>query len=115
MDDKLKKALEFSNYMIALDNQKRILKEQYESNLIYYTSGGRFTVTKELISFCQSLINLEQTNAVLVDDNHLPIAVENLQEFLLEVVNVYFTATNQYLTEYNKLKTNKSVEGIFNV
>jgi hypothetical protein len=53
MDDKLKKALDFSNYMITLDNQKRILKEQYQDNLTHYFNGGKFTVTQQLISFCQ--------------------------------------------------------------
>lgn len=115
MDDKLKKALEFSNYMITFDNQKRILKEKYQDDLIYYFNGGRFTATQELVSFCQSLVNLEQTSTILVDDNNLPIAIEDLKEFSFEIVNVYFTATNQYLTEYNKLKTNRSVEGIFDV
>ena len=29
MDERLSKALEFSNYMVTLNNQKRILKEKY--------------------------------------------------------------------------------------
>lgn len=115
MDDKLKQALEFSNYMITFDNQKRILKEKYQDDLIYYFNGGRFTATQELVSFCQSLVNLSQTETILVDDNSLPIVVEDLQKFSFEIVNVYTTATNKYLTEYNKLKTNRSVEGIFDV
>jgi hypothetical protein len=112
MDERLKKALDYSNYMITLNNQKRILKEQYQNDLLYYFNGGQFTVTQQLISFCQSLIDLNQEETVLVDDNDIPIEVENIIEFTKNIVNTYFVASNRYLTEYNKLKTNRSVEGI---
>ena len=29
MDERLKKALDFSNYMVTLNNQKRVLKEKF--------------------------------------------------------------------------------------
>lgn len=114
MDDNLKAALDFSNYMIVLDNQKRILKEQYQDNLVYYFNGGRFTATQQLVSFCQSLIALQQTGTILVDDNDIPVEVDNLEKFAFELNSKYFEATNKYLTEYNKLKVNRTVEGIFN-
>jgi uncharacterized protein (TIGR00661 family) len=55
MDERLKEALDFSNLMITLDNQKRILKEQYQNNLMYYFNGSQFTVTQSLIS-CHGII-----------------------------------------------------------
>ena len=112
MDQRLEKALEFSNYMITLGNQKRILKEQYQNNVIHYYNGGQFTVTQSLVSFCQSLLTLHQSETVLVDDNDIPVQVEDLQTFASELVNVYAKAANIYLTEYNKLKKNRTVEGI---
>jgi len=114
MDQRLEQALDFSNYMITLDNAKRILKEQYQDNLICYYNGGRFTVTKELVSFCQSLLSLQQEQTILVDDNDFPVEVQDLQEFTSTIISKYFEATNTYLTEYNKLKVNRTVEGIFN-
>jgi len=112
MDERLKKALDFSNYMITLGNQKRILKEQFQNNSIHYVNGGQFTVTQELLSFCQSLVSLEQQSTVIVDDNDTPIMIEDLEEFTNKIVSVYWQAANKYYTEYNKLKTNRSVEGI---
>jgi hypothetical protein len=112
MDQRLEKALEFSNYMITLGNQKRILKEQYQNNVIHYYNGGQFTVTQSLVSFCQSLLILHQAETVLIDDNDIPVQVEDLQTFASELVNVYAKAANIYLTEYNKLKKNRTVEGI---
>ncbi len=35
MDERLQKALEFSNYMITLDKQVRKLKEKNQENLLY--------------------------------------------------------------------------------
>jgi hypothetical protein len=112
MDERLKKALDYSNYMITLSNQKRILLEQYNNDLIYYFNSGQFTVSQQLVSFCQSLLSLKQTETVLVDDNGLPVEIENLEDFTKNILNVYFTASNRYLTEYTKLKKNRTVEGI---
>ena len=112
MDERLKKALDYSNFMITLTNQKRILLEQYNNDLMYYFNSGQFTVSQQLVSFCQSLLLLKQTETVLVDDNGLPVEIENLEDFTKNILNVYFKASNRYLTEYTKLKKNRTVEGI---
>ena len=112
MDDRLKKALDFSNFMISLNNQKRLIVEQYQNDLIYYYNGGQFTATQQLISFCKILIDLNQTEALLIDDSGTPVEVENIQVFLESIVDVYFKASNKYLTEFVKLKKNRTVPGI---
>jgi len=115
MDERLKEALSFSNLMVTLDNQKRILKEQYQDNLIYYFNGAQFTITQSLISFCQSLIALHQTETILIDDNDIPVMIDDLEKFASSLVSSYWKAANKYLTEYNKLKINKTIEGIINL
>ncbi len=115
MDERLKEALDFSNYMITLNNQKRILKEQYQNNLIFYFNGGQFTVTQGLISFCQSLVSLSQPSVILVDDNDIPIEINDLEKFTNDIIIFYSKATNTYLLEYNKLKANRTVEGIIDL
>lgn len=112
MDEKLKQALDFSHYMITLNNQKRVLKEQFQNDIVHYFNGGQFTVKQELISFCQSLIALKQTETILVDDNGIPVEIEDLFTFTKDIVGVYFQAANKYLIEYNKLKSNRTVKGI---
>ena len=59
MDEALEKALDFSNYMVTLNNQKRILQEEYQESLIKYQAGGKFTITKELVSFGSNLLDLD--------------------------------------------------------
>lgn len=115
MDERLEKALDISNYMVTLNNQKRILKEQYQENLIHYYNGGQFTVTQQLISFCQSLISLSQENTILIDDNNIPVEISDLQLFAEDLNSKYFEASNKYLVEYNKLKKSRSVESIMDL
>jgi len=112
MDVKLEKALDFSNYMVTLNNQKRLIHEQFQQNLVHYFGGGQFSVTQQLISFCQSLLSLEQEDTVLVDDNNQPIFVPDLSTFTSDILNVYATASNTYLTEYEKIRKNRSVQGL---
>lgn len=111
MDPKLSQALEFSNYMVTLNNQKRLLLEKFETDTIFYQNGATFAVTKELVTFLKTLIdtgNIE--DVVLIDDNGFPIQVQDLKQFFADVMNVYFSAANSYYAEYQKLKSKRSVE-----
>ena len=112
MDERLEKALEFGNYMVTLNNQKRLLKQTYEQELLYFYKGSTFTVTKELITFVSTLKAQEQDTISLVDDNTGPVEVTDVEGFYQEILDTYFSATNKYLTEYNKIKTNRSVESM---
>lgn len=107
MDERLANALDHSNYMITLENQKRLLKELYEDSLIHFHNKGQFTVSLQLVSSVQSLVSMNQTDIVLVDDNSIPIQIESLKTFLIEILNVYHTATNSYLQSYNELIARK--------
>lgn len=115
MDERLEKAVEFSNYMVTLENQKRILKEQYYESLIHYHNKGQFTIDPQMISWLHTLLNANQTEVVLIDDNELPIQIEDLRSFVVEVQNKYFQASNTYLNEYNKLANSRSVKGLIDL
>jgi len=109
MDERLKKALDFSNYMVTFNNQKRALAEKYNQDLLYYHLGAQFTVTKELINFCSTLLSTENTEVVLVDDNNIPTQITDLESFHSNILDVYFTASNEYYNEYVNLKKKRSV------
>jgi hypothetical protein len=112
MDDRLKDALDFSNYMITLSNQKRLLREQYHNDIIYYHNGGEFTLTQSLISFCSLLVTTNLTESVLIDDNSTPIHISDMSAFVNTALAEYTKAGNKYLAGFAKLKTNRTVEGI---
>jgi hypothetical protein len=112
MDPRLEKALEFSNYMTTLSNQRRLLHEKYLENSVHYLNGGKFTVNKELINFCNMLVSRSQDSIILVDDNNTPVEVQDLEKFLDDITDIYFTTTQEYFVEFNKLKTNRTIQGL---
>lgn len=111
MDEKLKKALDFANFQNTFANQKRILSDKYQNDLMYYNNGGKFTVTKELVNFVYVMQATGQTNVHIADDNQTPIEI-SVNDFLDDILSVYFTATNEYHTAYKNLSMNRSVDGL---
>ena len=115
MDERLEQALDFSNYMVTLNNQRRVIHEQFLETCVHYLNGGKFSITRDLITFFQTLRDNQQDSAILIDDNNSPVEVEDLQSFLDEILNIYFTTSYEYLDEYNKIKKNRKVEGLVNL
>ena len=113
MDERLKKALDISNYMVTLNNQKRLLKEKFYEDLIYFDSGSQFLVTQNLITFVKLLIESGyDTDVVLIDDNDIPVKIKDLEVFYQNILDVYFKSANFYMNEYDKLKKSRTVEKI---
>jgi hypothetical protein len=111
MDDKLQKALEFGNYSITLENQKRMLHEKFVTDTIYFHAGGQFTINKELLNYVHMLTETGQETTVLVDDNNIPVEVE-VNDFYANIADKFFTASNEYYTAYKKLQKSRSVDGL---
>jgi hypothetical protein len=114
MDEKLAKALEFSNLMLTHQTQKNNLKEKFYSSIDFYYNGSKFLATPELISFCTSLLYLDQESAVLIDSNDLPCRVEDLRSFTSDLVDCFKQASNRYINDYNDIKIKKSILDIIN-
>lgn len=110
MDERVEKALEFSNYMQTLNNQKRILKERYFEERVCYYNGGKFDTTKELLTFVNMMLEKGSDELVLIDDNDIPVKISNIDDFLQELMNSYFQAANRYYEEFDKLRMKRSVE-----
>lgn len=115
MDERLEKALNFSNYTVTLNNQIRLLKEKFNENIIYYYAGGQFTASEERITFCITMQTKDCSEIILLDDNKTPIEITNLAEFTDELTDKYFSATNEFQTSYNEIRKNRSIEGITNL
>mgnify|MGYP000020460704 CR=1 FL=1 len=114
MDERLEKALDFSNYMLTLSNQKRLLAEKYQEELIHFYSGSQFTITRELITFVSTMVSADQDEVVITDDNNIPCLVEDLSDFYSNIIDLYTTASNNYHSAYLQLKTSRSVEKLVN-
>jgi hypothetical protein len=111
MQEHLKQALDFANYRQTLSIQRRTLKEKIDAKLTYGHAGGLFKINQVLISFVQLLISQGRTSGVpLLDSNENPVMIENLESFRDEILDRYFTATQEYYEEYQKIKKSRSVE-----
>lgn len=112
MDEKLSKALEFGNYSATLDNQRRMLQEKFVTESMYFFQGGQFTISKELINYVYTLKSTDQDSSVLVDDTNTPILINDIPDFYDNITNKYYIALNNYYTEYKKLETSRTVDGL---
>lgn len=110
MDNRLKMALHFSNYMATLNNQRRILKEKFKNDTTYYFNGGQFTIDRSLIVYVKDLCDQNITETILIDDSQNPIQVSPLSNFLEVITDKYNQATATYFAEYDALRKNRSVE-----
>jgi len=116
MDERLQKALDFSNYRQTLSIQRKTLKEKINAKLTYGCHGGLFKIDQSLIAFVQMLIDQERIeNIPLIDINDNPILIPNLNEFKEEILDRYFTATYEYLEEYDRIKSSRSVEKLLDL
>jgi len=116
MDDRLKSALSFANYQHTLTNQRRLMKEKFNSSLLYGYNGGVFKVDQTLINFVQFLISRDrQYNFPIIDSNQNPILIDNLEIFLENILNVYVSASLEYYNEYEIIKKSRSVEKLLDL
>lgn len=109
MDQRLSKALEFSNYLVTFKNQKRILEQQYISSCKLYYNGSEFTASPSLI------LMLELEHQYITDDRNIPIFISNIEEFKTQVKDTFKFATKTYYSEYQKLISNRTVQGLIDV
>lgn len=112
MDQRLEKALDVANFMMTFNNQRKLLKQQFESDLQYHKEGHRFIVTMDLINFIQNMIDLNLDNTILIDANDTPYQTFNLKQMRDDMLDVYFRATNRYHQKFNELKKTKTIENI---
>jgi hypothetical protein len=110
MDDRLTKALEYSNYKVTVFQQKQNLKLRLENLLTFAHNGGMFKITQELISFVSSLLQKDVQEVVLIDSRENPVKISNLEEFYDTILSQYFEATNEYHLEFEKLRKARSVK-----
>lgn len=112
MNQDLKKIFEIANFMNSLNNQKRELFEEFSQSLFYYKDGHVFKATSEFISFISALMNNSINSIILLDVNNEPYNVEDIKQFLEDIIAVYAEATNSYYYSYKKLTQSRNIESL---
>lgn len=110
MDERLEKALAFGKYRMTIENRRKALKRRFESMLVVHHNNGMFLADQDTISFVSTLIDSGHNDAVLIDVKTNPIEIEDLGAFREDLINAYFTATNEYSSEMKKLKKARDVK-----
>jgi hypothetical protein len=112
MDDKLKEALEFSNYRLTLNNQKQNLIQRMNTQLTIGYANAMFTTSLELINFVQHLVDKKIEQFVFVDNNGNPILVTTLEDFHTKLFSAYAEALNEFYNDYEKIKKQRTTKGL---
>jgi hypothetical protein len=110
MDERLEKALAFSNYRITIENKRIALKRRFAAMLVVHNNNGMFLADAATISFVATLLEAGHTDSVLIDQKDAPIEVTDLPTFKAELIDVYYKATNEYASEMKKLSTARNVK-----
>jgi len=114
MDDRLQRALDISNLIVTYNKQKELITEQFNQNLLYYYNGGQFTISIDLINYCDLLLRQKKESVILIADNNIPILVENLQVFKDKILENYISVTEKFYNDFSLLKSSRSISKIIN-
>ncbi len=112
MDERLEKAFQTANYMASLSGQRRAALEEFNQNIVFYHQGSTFSVTRELLTFVKMLIDVGQTESVVLDDNQVPCKIQDLKKFFESLLDIYVSATNAYSVKYNEIKSKRKIEAL---
>ena len=116
MDQRLEKALEFSNLRMTQSIERRRLKDKVNTDLTYAHNGGIFVIDRTLLTFLQTLQSkVGYGSAVILDDKMNPVEIKNVTEFADAIWELYFKTTKQYLWDLNNLKQRRTVKDIVSI
>ena len=116
MDERIEKAFEIANYMATLSNQRRIILEEFNQQLIYYINGAVFKIDSNLITYIKTVLDLgHTTDIIFVDSNNSPVQIQDVQNFFDTVTDQYFLALNTYSNKYSEIKKQRKVQGLIDL
>lgn len=112
MDERLEKALAFSNYRATVENRRKALRRRFEGMTVVHKNNGMFTANPTTIAFVGQLVSAGFKDGVLIDDKNNPIQIDDLSEFFETLTTTYFTATNEFFFESTKLNKARDVKKV---
>jgi len=113
--ERLAKALDFSNTMQTFNLAKNNLKVKTQNLLSHSTNGGTFRVSQELIAFANMALVSGKTSLILLDKNDIPIQIDDTQKFVEEISSLYFEVINEYYNDYQKLRSSRKIEKVLEI
>lgn len=112
MDKRLEKALEFSNFRMILSTRQENLKTLMNNKLMLSYGGGLFKINYELISFLTIIVMGGGKDLILIDENDIPIKIEEPEDFVTKATEQYEKAVAQYYNSYQKLSEAREIRKV---
>jgi len=112
MDKRLEQALDFSNFRMILATRQENLKVLLNNKLMISYGGGLFKITQELIAFLALVLMAKRNEVILIDENDIPIKIENVREFGEKISAQYEKALAQYYNSYQKLSEARDIRKV---
>lgn len=111
MDERLERALDFSNYRMILSTRQKNLKTLFENKLLFHYESGIFKADKEFLTFVFLIQKnpLNREGYIFIDQNDTPILISDLQEFYKLIDERYSTSLKQYYESYQKLSEARDI------
>lgn len=110
MDKRLQQALDFSNFMVTFNNQKRALCDKFKEDCLYFYKGSQFTINQDLLCFVNLEMSRSKDSTIIIDDSGFPVNINDIYEFYVNILTHYDNAVEEFYNEYNKLKNSRQVE-----
>lgn len=104
LDQQLEAALSFAQYQTTLNQQRRLLKEQFETETVVAYNGGLFKVTQEWLS------SIDKESNWILDMNRNPVMIADPNELYELARTAYQTALAKYGDAYQQLRRQRSVK-----
>jgi hypothetical protein len=104
LDQQLEAALSFAQYQTTLNQQRRLLKEQFETETVVAYNGGLFKVTQEWLA------SIDKESNWILDMNRNPVMIADPNELYDLARTAYQTALAKYGDAYQQLRRQRSVK-----
>lgn len=106
LDQQLEEALSFAQYQSTLNQQRKLLKEQFETDTVVAYNGGLFKVTPEWLG------GFDIESNWCLDNRGTPVQVLDPTELYNTAKTAYRQALAKYGEEFQKLRTQRSVRSL---
>ena len=110
MDDRLERALDFSNFRLTLHNQKQSAKQRAENMLQVQYGNSLFKADQTLINFVKTMKDEEYSPFVVNDVHDNPVQIDDSEIFLEKLISAYASTMNEYIISHEKIKKARNIK-----
>lgn len=112
MDERLSRALQFSNYRQTLHIQKQNLIQRMRNQRTVLFNNGMFIADPTTIAFVKTLIDQGYEESIMIDSKEVPVKITDLKDFLDKLIDANFKATNEYFVANEKVKRSRNMNAL---